>query len=172
MELSIKNKTGYLIRMRMHCTSYLLTAGVFVFCCRCIGDHTTEPPALAPLTSEQPSTPASPIAGSEEEEEFLLPPDSAISHTDIPTEAENVNAEIFEKDGMIKYCPPIDHCNDYMIIFEINQFEKYYKPDRLSNDFKIDGLRVKVTYRISEEKHNCGFGGYVPVIEILKIRRK
>ena len=76
---------------------------------------------------------------------------------------------IYVEIGVIKYMPPPDNCNDYMIIFEKDDQIKYNKPDNLSDDYKIDGLQIKVTYRKTEEKHNCGFGGYVPIINIIKI---
>jgi hypothetical protein len=71
------------------------------------------------------------------------------------------------KTGVINYYPPPDNCNDYMIEIE-NQL---YKPDSLSDEFKLDNLQVNVTYRISEKKHNCGFGGYVRIINIIKIKK-
>ena len=85
--------------------------------------------------------------------------------------ADDSDEATYIKDGIIRYVPPPDSCDDYMIVFEIDQFEKYFKPDNLSDDFKVDGLRVRVTCRITEEKHNCGFGGYVPIIHIIKIKK-
>jgi hypothetical protein len=85
---------------------------------------------------------------------------------------DDTNLTTYKKEGTVKYYPPPDNCNDYMIVFDIGQSnEKYYKPDNLSDDFKIDNLQIEVTYRISEEKHNCGFGGYIPVINIIKIKK-
>jgi hypothetical protein len=79
--------------------------------------------------------------------------------------------EIYEEKGMIKYDPPPDSCDDYMIVFNGNEFDKYYKPGNLPDDFKIDSLQIEVRYCISEEQHNCGFGGYVPIINILNIKK-
>jgi hypothetical protein len=73
----------------------------------------------------------------------------------------------------IKYMAHIDSCNDYMIVIEKEEQvnDIYYKPDKLPDDFKVDNLPVKVKYTITEEKHNCGFGGYVPIIHIVKIEK-
>ncbi|MDR2041870.1 MAG: hypothetical protein LBP98_06070 [Tannerella sp.] len=85
---------------------------------------------------------------------------------------DDTNLTTCQKVGMIEYCPPPDNCNDYMIVFDTDQLDKkYYKPDHLPDDFKINNLQIEVTYRITEEKHNCGFGGDVPVIHIIKIRK-
>jgi hypothetical protein len=84
---------------------------------------------------------------------------------------DDTNLKTYKKEGMIKYCPPPDNCNDYMIVIDIDQYTKYYKPDNLPDKFKIDNLQIEVTYHITEEKHNCGFGGYVPVINITKIKK-
>ncbi len=84
------------------------------------------------------------------------------------------DASIFVENGIVKYTPPEDNCNAYMIVIEQEDpaYNKYYKPDQLSDQFKVDNLQVKVQFRITEDKHNCGFGGYVPVINIIKIEKR
>jgi hypothetical protein len=57
MKTIMKQKIFMRIRKRMHGVAYLLAAGVFVLCCCGGGDHTTDPPAPEPSTSE-PSTSA------------------------------------------------------------------------------------------------------------------
>ena len=74
--------------------------------------------------------------------------------------------------AIVKYTPPGDHCNAYMIVIYENGFDKYYKPDRLSKQFEVGNLKVEVTYRLTEKIHNCGFGGYVPIINIIKIQKQ
>jgi len=76
--------------------------------------------------------------------------------------------------GIIKYYPPGDNCNAYMIEIKKEglEYSKLYKPNGLPKEFEVDDLQVKVTYRISGEKHNCGFGGYVPIINIIKIQKQ
>ena len=68
----------------------------------------------------------------------------------------------------------IDSCNDYMIVIEYDDpvHNIYYKPDKLSDNFKVDNLSVKVKYIITEKTHNCGFGGDVPIISIIKIEKR
>jgi len=87
---------------------------------------------------------------------------------------EKVDLEnIYTETAIVKFTPPEDHCNAYMIaVVHENGFDKLYKPNQLSKQFEIDNLKVMVTYRMSEEKHNCGFGGYVPVINIMKIEKQ
>ena len=74
----------------------------------------------------------------------------------------------------IKYMDNYDSCNDYMVVIENEEpvHDIYYKPDKLSDKFKVDNLPVKVKYIVTEEKHNCGFGGYVPIINIVKIEKR
>lgn len=69
----------------------------------------------------------------------------------------------------IYYFRPPDTCDDYIIIRDT----KTYKPMYLSDDFKLDTLplSVSVIYCISDIKHNCGFGGDIPVINIIKIMK-
>ena len=48
----------------------------------------------------------------------------------------------------------------------------WYKPENLSEEFKVDDLKVKITYTLTDKTHNCGFGGYKPIIIIHKIERR
>lgn len=73
--------------------------------------------------------------------------------------------------GIVKYMPPPDNCNDYMIVIEKEESLDYYKPDNLPNEFKTDELPVKLTFRKTEKIHNCGFAGNVPVINIINIHK-
>jgi heat shock protein HslJ len=83
---------------------------------------------------------------------------------------EDLYSRTFVQNGIVEYCPPPDNCNDFMIDFSPDsEYRKFYKPDKLPEEFKIDKLKVKVTYRLNREKYNCGFGGDVPVINVLKI---
>ena len=74
----------------------------------------------------------------------------------------------------IKYMGFVDSCDDYMIVIENEDPVRdiYYKPYKLKNDFKVENLQVKIKYILTEERHNCGFGGYVPIIHIIKIKKR
>ena len=48
---------------------------------------------------------------------------------------------------------------------------RWYKPENLSEEYKIDNLFVRITYSLTDKKYNCGFGGYKPIIIIHKIER-
>jgi hypothetical protein len=85
----------------------------------------------------------------------------------------NRNDQFPEAIGMIEYTPPEDHCGAYMFVIQYENSDHFrlYKPDKLPDKFKMDKLQVKVTYRETEKKHHCGFGGDVPVIEIINIKK-
>jgi hypothetical protein len=87
---------------------------------------------------------------------------------------KTTDADVFVENCIIQYMPPPDNCNTYMVVVEQENpvYNKYYKPNHLPDQFEIDNLNVKVTVRMSEEKHNCGFGGYVPVINIIKVEKR
>jgi hypothetical protein len=73
--------------------------------------------------------------------------------------------------GMIIYDQSDDGCGPagggvYMFVAD----RKWYKPDQLAEKYEVDTIQVEITYRMTEETHNCGFGGYVPVIHIVKIK--
>ncbi|MDR0540931.1 MAG: hypothetical protein LBH19_01825 [Dysgonamonadaceae bacterium] len=80
---------------------------------------------------------------------------------------EKETSDGYVKTGIVKYFPPPDNCNDYMIVVG----DSIYKPDKLDEKYKVDNCEVQITYRMSGEKHNCGFGGDVPCINILKIEK-
>lgn len=53
----------------------------------------------------------------------------------------------------------------------ITDEKQYYKPDNLPDKFQIDDIKVRILYIITEQTHNCGFGGYRPIIQIIKIKK-
>jgi hypothetical protein len=67
--------------------------------------------------------------------------------------------------------PPGDHCDAYMLYIDEPNLKVWLKPDNLPSQFEQDGLRVSVTYLPTDQTHNCGFGGYKTVIQILKITK-
>jgi hypothetical protein len=83
------------------------------------------------------------------------------------------NGQSLEAIGMIEYTLPEDNCGAYMFVIQYENPDHFrlYKPDKLPDKFKTDKLQVKVTYRETEKKHHCGFGGDVPVIEIITIEK-
>ncbi|MDR2928408.1 MAG: hypothetical protein LBV41_09475 [Cytophagaceae bacterium] len=84
------------------------------------------------------------------------------------------NTDVFEENCIVKYMPHPDNCNDYMIVVENENpvYNTEYKPEQLPDEFKVDNLRVKVKFSISDKKHNCGFGGYASVVNIIKIEKQ
>ena len=84
------------------------------------------------------------------------------------------DAELQWENGIIKYISGPDTCDDYIIFIEQEKsdYMLYYKPNTMPQKFKVDDLHVKVKFSISEKKHNCGFGGYVPIINIIKIQKQ
>jgi len=77
---------------------------------------------------------------------------------------ETKEEDIF-KEGLILYMPPLDNCNGYVV--EVGK--TIYYPNNLNDEFKTDSLRVKLTFDELNDYHNCGFGGSIKTIEILKI---
>lgn len=72
-------------------------------------------------------------------------------------------------DAMVVGMFQIDDCNAYMI--DING--KLFKPEHLSKEFEVDSLKVSITYTVIDGvTHNCGFGGYKPVIKINSISKR
>ncbi len=51
-----------------------------------------------------------------------------------------------------------------------NTRESWYKPKELPSKFKVDGLNILVNYTVLDSTHNCGFGGYMPIIIINHIK--
>lgn len=86
-------------------------------------------------------------------------------------EKENTNTNT--KVGIIYYAAPPDNCNDYVIDFNLDEeLNDLHKPNNLPNEFKVDSLKVEVNYRTTNEQHSCGFGGSIPVINIVEIKAK
>ena len=83
-------------------------------------------------------------------------------------------SEDLTKEATIKYLPPEDNCGSFMVVVgtpeEITSL--WYKPDNLPDKFKIDNLKVQITYTVTDRKHSCGFGGYKPIIIIQTIKEK
>jgi hypothetical protein len=73
---------------------------------------------------------------------------------------------------MVRHTPAVDHCDAYMIYIDEPKRKRWYKPDNLSSEFEEDSLKVSVSYYITEQTHNCGFGGYKPVIHIINIEKQ
>lgn len=69
------------------------------------------------------------------------------------------------KEGVILYMPPPDNCNGYVVKIE----NTLYYPENLGDKFKKDSLNVKLTYKELNGYHNCGFGGSIKIIKIIKI---
>ena len=84
---------------------------------------------------------------------------------------KNENSETGLETGIIRYYPPPDNCNAYMLEIELDgqDFPKIYKPDKLPKKFEVEYIQVKVKYSITEKTHGCGFGGLVPIVKIIKI---
>jgi len=78
--------------------------------------------------------------------------------------------EQIESQATIKFISSPDFCDDYMVVMDDGVNQKLYKPQNLTDDLKIDGLQVSLTFKIvSDTTYNCGFAGYVPIINILTI---
>jgi hypothetical protein len=82
--------------------------------------------------------------------------------------------DVIVQNGIIRDVRFPDHCNDYIIEFEIEdwEFPILYKPNQLPKQFEIDNLKVVVKYRITEEYHSCGFGGFIKVINLIDIQKQ
>jgi hypothetical protein len=105
---------------------------------------------------------------------MVLPILAAVMLTAFKCGGENAPVnDTITKVGMIRYYAPPDNCNDYVFTTdnENGEFDLILKPDSLSDEFKVDLLDVKVTYKPTNQKHNCGFGGEITVINILNIER-
>ncbi len=83
----------------------------------------------------------------------------------IPKEAITQEAKIFF-DGAIDSCGGV-----YMIQIKSNKFPKWYKPNNLPKEYQIDGINVQITYTLTNEFYQCGFGGKKEIINIHKIKR-
>jgi len=64
--------------------------------------------------------------------------------------------------------PALDGC-DWAIQFEIDGELTNFRPNNLSDDFKIDGQQVEVNYTLQLESAPCGINNQIQVIEINSI---
>ena len=71
--------------------------------------------------------------------------------------------------GIILYMPPPDNCNDYVIKSEDNSL---LKPSNLSDEYRIDSLLIRFAFDSTDNFHNCGFGGSIPVIDLTHIEKR
>ena len=79
-------------------------------------------------------------------------------------------AESGFKNATIVYTGPFesDGC-DWMV--QIGG-DKFYHPDALDNEFKQNGLDVKICYELTTDEFRCGIAASVmPVIHVLKIKK-
>lgn len=81
---------------------------------------------------------------------------------------ENVDANLLLTEGIIIYMAPPDNRNSYII--KTGNFN--YQPADMSSDFKIDSLSIRFAYDETENRHNCGFGGTIPIIELTHIEKR
>ena len=76
--------------------------------------------------------------------------------------------DVFTENATIHYDKSgIDNCV-YTIAMDSKAF---YTVDELDDDFNENNLRVKISYKVTEEGSSCGFGGYLPKIEIITIKK-
>ena len=76
--------------------------------------------------------------------------------------------QVFTENATIHYDPTgIDNC---VYVIDTDNKESF-TIDELDDDFNEDNLRVKISYKVTEEELNCGFGGYLPKIEIITIKK-
>lgn len=87
----------------------------------------------------------------------------------ISCEKDKADDRLSLDNGIILYMPPPDNCNDYVIITTDNF---WYKPSNLSNDYKIDSLLIRFDFDSTDNFHNCGFGGSIPVIDLTHIEKQ
>jgi len=92
----------------------------------------------------------------------------------IKIEKHEIYDNIYTENAIVRWIPPLDNCGAYMILVPIEDmmYHKYYKPDNLPKEFEVDSLEVKVAYRYSVGRHGCGFGGLVPIINIINIEKQ
>ncbi len=85
---------------------------------------------------------------------------------------EKIPEEAITKKAKVFYDKAIDSCGDvYMIEIKNNKFPDWYKPNNLPKGYQIDGINVEITYTLTDEYYNCGFGGKKAIINIHKIKR-
>lgn len=59
----------------------------------------------------------------------------------------------------------VDNCL-YTIKTESNEF---FTTETLPGEYSVNTLEAQITYNVTEERDNCGFGGSLIKIEILKL---
>ena len=79
---------------------------------------------------------------------------------------DDVNGDLVS--GMVRYLPPPDNCDDYVISVE----DQLYYPTDLAEEFRQDSLAVQLSFSLTDSVHNCMFGGVIPTIEVLTITRR
>ena len=70
--------------------------------------------------------------------------------------------------GMVRYLPPPDNCDDYVIRVE----DQLYYPTDLAEEFRQDSLIVQLSFTATDRVHNCGFAGTISVIDVLNIKKQ
>lgn len=78
------------------------------------------------------------------------------------------NIEFITQNATIHFDPSgIDNCI-YTIQTENNVF---YTVENLAEEFRVDNLKVKITYTETVNKLNCGFAGNLIIIQIETIEK-
>lgn len=87
---------------------------------------------------------------------------SPISTVDSDRQSEVSAIVIYEGD------PSVDGCG-WLIQYD----QKFYSPVNLGSDFKVDSLKVVLSYKVLESTWDCGFRepGYKQ-IEVLRIKKQ
>lgn len=78
-------------------------------------------------------------------------------------------------DATVRHYDPIDNCGAYMIELASTTNAQYgllLKPENLKEKYKDDGLQVVLSYTATDDVHDCGFGGQVPVIHLNCIKKR
>ncbi len=79
-------------------------------------------------------------------------------------------------EAKVKYIDSDDWCHDYLLLVKDNNTPSggtYYKPLNLPKDFEESNVDVLVDFVIIKDStYNCGFAGYVPVVNINLIKKK
>ena len=86
----------------------------------------------------------------------------------VSCEKEKNETDLELTDGIIIYAAPPDNCNDYVIVTG----NHWLKPSGLSSDFEVDSLLIRYAYDSTENKHSCGFGGPIPIIDLTHIEKR
>ena len=87
----------------------------------------------------------------------------------ISCKKDEENNSLNLKDGIILYMPPPDNCNDYVIKTSDNL---WYKPSTLGNDYKTDSLLISFDFDSTDNFHDCGLGGSIPVVDLTHIEKR